>query len=268
MVRSLIICILTWVFLCSWELLAEPDTPKQYVAAGEFIVGKAKVHRTDGPGTIAAKAAILQSHIAAFKRAELRSRAEERVRLAHPEMKPIKVTLRFSTTTRSDWPVITIAGRSSDPSYLKALINELMSAHLADMKRSWDESAEGKLYEEVIQRVLLAQRELGSLKMQLEHLRNSDRPAAADAQLQLKLEEAEARWEHAKQDLSKLPPENEGEFPILEVARPEQFEHGLDPWSLVLWHPWRALASFILAFLLAVILIPYRQVPSVGAPNF
>jgi hypothetical protein len=265
--RTTVAAILAWLLLCVWDILADPDPPNLYTASGLMHVAQAKALPSDSADKIAAKGAILQSHLASLRNADLLEKAKERVRISYPELTIVMPRLRVFTTASTFLPEIKISGVSSEPFYLQALVNELISEHIANKKREMDESAEGRAYGVVIQRVLESQRDVATFRKRLEEIEGTGLdPDPVRTSLRKQLTEAEARYSTAKEALTQFPPDCSETFGIVQLAKSEPYVHELDPYSLIVYHPWRALASIILAWILVVLLIPLRRTVAPEAP--
>jgi hypothetical protein len=156
---------------------------------------------------------------------------------------------------------------------MQALIAELLFEHLANKsrerdeaaakKRETDESAEGRAYRAARKHFLECRKEVATLQEHLEKIEGTHQePDSTRATLREQLTEAEARYTQAKEAFDRLSWEPCTEqFCILQLAKSEPYTHGLDPYSLVVFHPWRAIASGVLAWLVSLILIPHRREP-------
>jgi hypothetical protein len=161
-------------------------------------------------------------------------------------------------------PLIEVTGKSSDPAYLAAYISETMGEFIAIMKREkereWQNTSQNKALIAATKLFRQYTKELEDLKGQLKQSADNGAPAGALAALQAQIEEKEQEIERVRGSVPAEPDMTVGPtFGIWESPKPEPFKHGMDPYSLVIHHPWRALVSLSFAWLLAVLLLPLRR---------
>lgn len=182
--------------------------------------------------------------------------------MAHPELTSVPVKTQCRRTPGSS--IVEVSGIASEPRYVQAYINELLSEYIAKRRNVQDSRTAQQ--RQMIQHLLLAQRDVAEVKLALEALSTSTPHAGSrtKAELEEALVEAKERYQFWK-DLTSVY-YNDGcggdQVAILELAGPATpVEDKLDPRSVITRHPWRAVASFGVAALLSLGLIPARRRP-------
>ncbi|QIF03220.1 hypothetical protein [Roseimicrobium sp. ORNL1] len=240
--------------------------PKQYSATGRIHVMEAKVLSGDSSEAAAKKNALLQSHVPMLNHPDIPRNARERVRMSHPDLQLQDIELHISMTQLNGKPVIEMSAKSTDPAFLTAYINEAMGEYVAMMRkereREWTNTPRYKAFAAAALEYQQLFKELNELERQLKALSDSHTPDASLSALKLQIDENKKQMVRAREVAIRLSPgdtTNTPPFDIGELPKPEVFKHRRDPYSLVIHHPWRALVSLSLAWLLAVLLLPLRR---------
>jgi hypothetical protein len=252
--RTIVTGVLSWFLLFAWDVLIGEE--QTYLTLGKVYLPAAGTSGDQNAALKPEHLVILQSHETALMSQDLRRRAQNRVHLAHPELDPENVKLHSNFSMHKGMPLIELSNISTSPTYPAAFINELVWEHIAELKREREQTPSYQAYLAAVGPVLDAQRDVVNLRTKLDSLpQDTILPSARDS-ITAELQEAEKRWELAKAILAQLPPE--GDVPVImyDKAYSEPYEHAMDPLTLLVHHPWRALASLALAGFLSLFLIP------------
>jgi hypothetical protein len=181
--------------------------------------------------------------------------------MAHPELTPVPVKIQCRQTPGSS--IVEVSGTASEPRYGQAYINELLSEYIAKRKNVQDSSTAQQ--GQMIQNFLRAQRDVVEVKLALNAFPTSTPHAGSATKTELEEALAEAQERHLFWRELVHVFYNEGcgdQVAILQLSGPATpVEDKLDPSSVIMRHPWRAVASFGVAALLSLGLIPVRRRP-------
>jgi hypothetical protein len=245
--------------LYAWEIWAESDKPSLYQASGKIVIHYIRRYEKDElQGSTARK-----THLAVLESPTLHRRTAERVAMAHPDLTPVHLDIHFYLSHGSN--IMDVTGTASDPRYVQAYINELLSEYMATRRKVQDSitTQQGQM----IQHLLLAQRDVADARLALEALHTSTPHGGgtAKAELEEALAEAKERYQFWKDLVGIYYSDGcscSDLVSILELSGPATpVENKLDPRSVIMRHPWRAVASFGVAALLSLGLIPARRRP-------
>lgn len=256
--RVVVTCFLGFGILYAWEIWAGPDKPSLYLASGKVVIHYIRRYEKDD----LLASTVRKTHMAIFESPTLHRRTAERVAMAHPELTPVHLEIQFYLTHGSN--IMDVTGTASEPRYVQAYINELLSEYIATRKKVQGSSTAQQ--GQMLQHLLLAQRDVADTKLALEALSTStpDAGSGTKAILEEALAEARERHDFWKELVSAyLYYGGCGDLvAILELSGPATpVEDKLDPRSVLMRHPWHAVASFGVAALLSLGLIPARRLP-------
>jgi capsular exopolysaccharide synthesis family protein len=159
--------LLTSCIAVVYAAITVTSSPQEYIAIGKLHVGtQIKV----GTDQSAMSSVFLQdfygTQIELLESSSLRKKAEDRVSMAHPELKEIEVDIQVTQTKGSS--ILHVTATGTEEKYTQALLNELLSAYIAFRKQMIDDSVGGTVGK-VIQEVLEKQKEVASAKLALEN---------------------------------------------------------------------------------------------------
>ncbi|MEZ0275972.1 MAG: polysaccharide biosynthesis tyrosine autokinase [Roseimicrobium sp.] len=160
--------LLTSCIAVVYAAITVTSSPQEYIAIGKLHVGT----KVDVSGTSQGTVSNLfysdfyGTQIELLESSSLRKKAEDRVSMAHPELKEIEVDIQVTQTKGSS--ILHVTATGTEEKYTQALLNELLSEYIAFRKKMIDDSVGGTVGK-VIQEVLEKQKEVAASKLALEN---------------------------------------------------------------------------------------------------
>ncbi|QIF04206.1 polysaccharide biosynthesis tyrosine autokinase [Roseimicrobium sp. ORNL1] len=160
--------LLTSCIAVVYAAITVTSSPQEFIAVGKLHVGT-KIDLSDKNAGFMASAFIQDfygTQIELLESASLRTKAKERVAMAHPDLKEIDVEIQVTQTKGSS--ILNVTATGTEEKYAQALLNELLSEYIAFRKKMIEDSVGGTLGK-VIQEVLEKQKDVATAKLALEN---------------------------------------------------------------------------------------------------
>lgn len=159
--------LLTSCIAVVYAAITVTSSPQEYIAVGKLHVGtQIKIGSDQSPMSSVFLADFYGTQIELLESASLRTKAKERVAMAHPDLKEIDVDIQVTQTKGSS--ILNVTATGTEEKYAQALLNELLSEYIAFRKKMIDDSVGGTLGK-VIQEVLEKQKDVATAKLALEN---------------------------------------------------------------------------------------------------
>lgn len=159
--------LLTSCIAVVYAAITVTSSPQEYIAVGKLHVGtQIKIGSDQSPMSSVFLSDFYGTQIELLESASLRTKAKERVAMAHPDLKEIDVEIQVTQTKGSS--ILNVTATGTEEKYAQALLNELLSEYIAFRKKMIDDSVGGTLGK-VIQEVLEKQKDVATAKLALEN---------------------------------------------------------------------------------------------------